>query len=425
VEELLRGAADRVARVLRELPHRPVATPARGSERLLGLSPTLPDKPLGDDELLALLDDALADPAVAWGAARYFGAEPAGTLPSALAAHWLRTSTGDGPGGSPLTPGVVALRWLTDLFGLPAGTAGAVVRDRLTATVTALAAARYRVLAEVGWDVAAQGLFGAPPLTVVAGDQIHPDLPRALRLLGLGADRVYRVRVDGQGRIRPTLIPPLRPPAIVCVQLGGVDTGALDPVAAVCAEVHDWDAWVHVDGGYGLWAAAGPLTRQRVVGVGYADSWTADAGAALNVPDHGGLVFARDGDALAAALDLGRPSDGVEVFAALAALGRGGVGELIERSCRYARRFAAVLSAAGYRVLNEVALNRVLVDFGGPTRTAQVVARLQADGVCWCDSTVWQGRAAMRITVTNWCTSEDDVIRSLAAIRAAASRPAR
>jgi len=257
--------------------------------------------------------------------------------------------------------------WLANLLGLPAGTAGAVLPDGPGATVTALAAARYRVLAEVGWDVATDGLVGAPPVTVVVGEEAHPSVLDALRLLGLG--RVTRVRVDGQGRLRPTLIPPLRPPTVVCVQLGGAASGALDPVAAVCAEVHDHDAWVHVDGASGLWAAASPLTRDLVTGIGYADSWVTDAGPALGVPHGGGLAFARDGDALRAVLT--RPASGVDVLAALLTLGRDGVVELVERPCRLARRLAAALP-----VLNEVGLNQVLAGFGD--RTAEVVARVRA-----------------------------------------------
>jgi hypothetical protein len=390
VEELLRGAADRAARRLRG-PRRPAT--------LAELDRPLPDKPVADEDLLALLDEAVPPG----------GAAP---LPAALAAHWLVSA------GEPDPPGPVtdlAVRWLVELLGLPAGTAGAVVTDGPNATATALAAARHRVLAEVGWNVDTDGLSGAPPVSVVVGEETHPDLLDALRLLGLG--RVARIRVDGQGRIRPTLIPPLHGPTLVCVQLGGAPSGAIDPVAAVCAEVHDHDAWVHVDGAYGLWAAASPLTRELVSGAGYADSWATDARLGLGVPYGGGLAFARDAEALAAARELSSPASGVEVLAALLALGRDGVAELVERSCRLARRLARELSAAGYAVLNEVVLNQVLVGIG--PRTAEVVARVRAAGVDLCGGTVWHGRPAMRISV-GIGTTDDDVTRSIAAIRTAA-----
>jgi glutamate/tyrosine decarboxylase-like PLP-dependent enzyme len=271
------------------------------------------------------------------------------------------------------------------------------------------------VLAEVGWNVETDGLSGAPPVTVVVGEETHPDLLDALRLLGLG--RVARVRVDGQGRIRPTLIPPLHRPTLVCVQLGGAASGALDPVAAVCAEVHDQDAWVHVDGASGLWAAASPVTRDLVSGTEYADSWATDARLGLGVPYGGGLAFARDAEAIGAARELSSPATGVEVLAALLALGRDGVAELVERSGRLARRFARELSAAGYAVLNEVVLNQVLVGFGA--RTAEVIARVRAAGVHFCGGTVWHGHPAVHISVGVGATDED-VTRSVAAIRAAA-----
>ncbi len=320
-----------------------------------------------------------------------------------------------------LTAAPPDLRGLADLLGFPAGTAGGVVRDGPSATVAALAAARFRVLADVGWDVPAAGLFGAPPVTVVVGERHHPDLPDALRLLGLGASRVYRVRVDGQGRMRPTLIPPLRPPAIVCTQLGTVASGAPDPVAAVCAEVHDADAWVHVDGGFGLWGAASPVIRNRIIGVWYADSWTLDGAAALGVPEDGGLVFARDAEALRAGLV--RPGAGAEVCTALAALGGDGVAEIVERACRYARRFAAELDAAGYRVLNEVVLNRVLAATGDAEGTGEVVDRVRAAGGRWCAATVWQGRPALCVTVGRWCASDEDLDRAVALVRAAQRVP--
>jgi glutamate/tyrosine decarboxylase-like PLP-dependent enzyme len=311
------------------------------------------------------------------------------------------------------------------------------------ANLTALAAARHAVLQRAGWDAEGQGLFGAPPIQVVVGEEVHPSLIKALGVLGMGRERVTRVPVDRQGRMRVEELPDLSGPAIVCVQAGNVNTGAFDPIAAVCRRAHAAGAWVHVDGAFGLWAAASPQYRPLADGIGLADSWATDAHKWLNVPYDSGLAFVKDAECLRAAMsiaaaylpqgahrepsqfvpELSRRARGVEVWAALKSLGRSGLTELIERCCRCAQRFAEGLRAAGFEILNDVVLNQVLVSFGAPELTAQVIAALQEDGTCWCGSTVWQGRTAMRISVTNWATTEADVDRSLAAIvRIATSR---
>ena len=446
MEQLLRDAAQRAVRYLRELPDRPVAASPQALARLAELDVPLPDKPMADHDVLALLDEVVGPATTAMAGPRYFGFVIGGTLPAALAANWLAGAWDQNAALSQISPGTaaveeIALRWLVDVLGLPSGTAGGFVTGATMANLTALAAARHAVLAEVGWDVEAQGVFGAPPVTVVVGDEAHPTLLKALALLGFGRDRVTRVRADGQGRLRPTLIPALTGPAIICAQAGNVNTGAVDPLAAICAQAHTDNAWVHVDGAFGLWAAASPALRERVDGIGYADSWATDAHKWLNTPYDSGLAFVRDAAALRAAMgvsaaylptegaarnpsdytpELSRRARGVEVWAALASLGRLGLADLIERTCGYARRFARELSAAGYPVLNEVVLNQVLVSVGDAGRTARVAARIQADGVCWCGSTVWQGRPALRISVSNWSTTDEDVTRSIAAIRTAA-----
>ena len=380
MDELLRGAAERLLRPPPESAPAgaPVAEPAAVTEPAAVPVPPavtgLPDKPVPDEELLDLLSGLSAPP------------DPA--VPATVAARWLVPP--EHPVPDAVTRPVVP--WLVDLLGLPTGTAGGLVADAATATATALAAARYRILAEVGWDVDSQGLSAAPPITVVVGDEAHPRLHDALRLLGLGQDRVIRIRTDGQGRIRPTLIPPLHRPALVCTQVGETAGGAIDPVAAVCAEVHDADAWVHVDGTFGLWAAASPMTRDLLVGVPYADSWATVAPDGSG-PDGSGLVAARDGAALRVALELARPARPVEVWAALLALGRAGVAERVEVTCGQARRLAGELVAAGYPVLNEVVLDRVVV--GG--NTTGTVGRLR--GVVDVSGTVWQRRPAICIRV--------------------------
>jgi glutamate/tyrosine decarboxylase-like PLP-dependent enzyme len=292
----------------------------------------------------------------------------------------------------------------------------------------------------VGWDVEADGLFGAPPVTVVVGEEVHPSLIKALGMLGLGRSRVARVPVDGQGRMRAGGIPALDGPAIVCMQAGNVNTGAFDPAEEICDRAHAGGAWVHVDGAFGLWAAASPRYAHLVRGVAAADSWATDAHKWLNVPYDSGLAFVRDAAALKQAMsvtaaylpqsehrepsqytpELSRRARGVEIWAALRSLGRAGLSELIERNCRQARRFAEALQQAGYPILNEVALNQVLVSFGDSARTRRVIERVQRDGVCWCGPTEWQGRTAMRISVSSWATRDEDVERSVTAILRAA-----
>jgi glutamate/tyrosine decarboxylase-like PLP-dependent enzyme len=288
----------------------------------------------------------------------------------------------------------------------------------------------------VGWNVESDGLFGAPPVTVVVGDEAHPTLMRSLSMAGLGHQRVTRLPVDGQGRIRAENLPLLDGPAIVCIQAGNVNTGAFDPAEALCAWAHDQGAWVHVDGAFGLWAAAVPERAHLMRGFNQADSWATDAHKWLNVPYDSGLAFVRDPEHLRRALsltaaylpqadsrepsqftpELSRRARGVEVWAALKTLGRSGLTEMIDRNCRQATLFAEGLREAGYAILNEVVLNQVLVSFGEPERTRAVIAAIQEDGTCWCGPTVWQRQTAMRISVSSWRTTDEDVERSLAAM---------
>jgi glutamate/tyrosine decarboxylase-like PLP-dependent enzyme len=293
------------------------------------------------------------------------------------------------------------------------------------------------VLARAGWNVEADGLFGAPPITVVIGDEAHPTLSKALGVVGLGRNRVVRVPVDAQGRMIADKLPRLSGPTIVCVQAGNVNTGSFDPLREICERGHEAGAWVHVDGAFGLWARVAPSRAHLVDGIELADSWATDGHKWLNVPYDSGLAFVRDGDALRAAMaitaeylptvseqrnpsdytpELSRRARGADVWAALRALGRRGLAELVEKNCRQARRFAEALSGAGYEILNDVVLNQVLVSFGDAELTNRIVAGIQLDGTCWCGGTVWQGRTAMRISVISWATTDEDVERSLQAI---------
>jgi glutamate/tyrosine decarboxylase-like PLP-dependent enzyme len=324
---------------------------------------------------------------------------------------------------------------------LPKGTGGGFVTGATVANFTALAAARHAVLERAGWNVEAHGLFGAPPIRVVVGDEAHPTLLKSLGLLGLGRSRLTRVPVDRQGRMKPDALPELSGPTIVCAQAGNVNTGAFDPLEKIAERCAKTGAWLHVDGAFGLWAAASPSLKHLIKGIERADSCATDAHKSLNVPYDSGLAFVREPRALAAAMaitaeylptdspernpsdftpELSRRARGFEIWAALNTLGRSGVAQLIEGFSRLARRFAERLTAAGFEVLNEVVFNQVLVSFGDAKATERTIAKVQADGTCWAGPTVWQGRTAMRISVCGWSTTEADVDRSVEAIIAAA-----
>ena len=314
------------------------------------------------------------------------------------------------------------------------------------ANATCLAAARDAALTRHGWDAAGQGLVGAPPVTVVVGAEVHATTLKALGIVGLGRDRAKVLPVDGQGRIdariEPGQLPPLDGPAIVCLQAGNVNSGASDRFGPLIDWAHRQGAWVHVDGAFGLWAAAAPAAAGQVAGVAEADSWAADCHKWLNTTYDCGIALVRDPPALHAAMQASasylpagaaaepmnltpqssQRARGVEVWATLAALGRDGVAELVDRSCRLARRFAAGLRDAGFEVLNDVVLNQVLVSFGDQERTDAVIAAVQDEGTCWCGPTTWHGVRAMRVSVSCWNTTEYDIDRSVAAVRACASR---
>ncbi len=447
MRDLLNEATARAVRYLETLDDRSVVPTAEAIDALAALGGPLPDGPSDPAATLALLDDVGSPATVATAGHRYFGFVIGGSVPAALAANWLAGAWDQNVGLRVMSPvGAVvedvALEWLLDILGLPAGSAGAFVTGATMANFTGLAAARHAVLQATGWDVEAQGLFGAPPITVVVGAEAHSTVFKALAMLGMGRQRVVTVPVDQHGRMRPEALPSVSGPTIVCVQAGNVNSGAFDPMTELIARAHAGDAWVHVDGAFGLWAAAAPERAHLVAGVDGADSWATDAHKWLNVPYDSGLAFVRRAEPLRAAMALtaaylppgeardpdayvpeaSRRARGVEVWAALRSLGRSGVADLVERDCRLASRFAAGLRASGFEVLNDVVLNQVVVCFGDDQRTRRVMAAVQADGTCWCGGTAWHGRVAMRISVSSWLTTEADVDRSLQAIVRAAER---
>jgi glutamate/tyrosine decarboxylase-like PLP-dependent enzyme len=319
---------------------------------------------------------------------------------------------------------------------LPSQTAIGFATGATMANFTGLAAARHALLEQQGWDVESRGLFGAPPIEVIVGEEVHVSLLKALSMLGLGRDRVVRIPVDEQGRMRAESIPPIDGPTIICIQAGNVNTGAFDPAQEICLKAKAGGAWVHVDGAFGLWAAAAPKISTLAKGFENADSWATDAHKWLNVPYDSGLVFVREARHLLAAMsshaayliegekrepchyvpEMSRRARGIEIWAALRSLGRTGLSDLIERCCKFAARFAEGMQNEGIQVLNEVVLNQVLVKFGDEKQTRRVIQRIQAEGTCWCGETNWQGHVAMRISVSSWATTGEDVEKSLAAI---------
>jgi glutamate/tyrosine decarboxylase-like PLP-dependent enzyme len=462
----LRLACELALEYLESLPTRPVGERATLGELRARLGVSLDDEGVEPSQVLRELA-AGAEPGLVGSAGpRYFGFVIGGSLPAALGADWLTSTWDQNPGLYAVSPAAavveeIAAAWILDLLGLPPGASVGFVTGCQMAHVTALAAARHALLARLGWDVGERGLTGAPPLRILAGSEAHVTVFRALRLLGLGTHDVERVESDGQGRMEPAalarrLAAGRAAPALICAQVGNVNTGACDPLADIAALARQHGAWLHVDGAFGMWAAASPRLRHLVAGAVLADSWATDAHKWLNVPYDSGIVAVADTGAHSAAMsttasylqqhegrdaldwvpEFSRRARGFAVYAALRSLGRRGVGELVERCCEHARHMAEILAAeSGVEVLNEVVLNQVLVRFhGGPggaapagagslssdELTRAVIRRVQRQGVCWLGGTTWHGMAAMRISVSNWSTTRDDAELSAAAILAAA-----
>lgn len=441
MNSLLDDACRRAARYLDDVETRAVAPTPEALAALDAFDTELQREPSDPARVLEELDRLGSPATMASAGGRFYGFVVGGALPAPVAAHVLATAWDQNVGLHVLAPVAskleeVCRRWLASLLGLPGGVGMGFVTGCTMANVTALAAARHAVLARDGWDVEGQGLYGAPAVTVLVGEEAHVSIPKALAMLGLGRERAIRVPTDAQGRMRADALPEVDGPAVVCMQAGNVNTGAFDPAEAICDWAARTGAWVHVDGAFGLWAAASPELRHLVAGVERADSWATDAHKWLNTPYDCGVTIVRDPMQLRAAMsssaayllegdhrepahftpELSRRARGVDVWAALRSLGRDGVTELVERTSRHARRFADGLREAGYRVLADVMLNQVLVSFGDAETTLRVIDAIQRDGTCWCGGTVWQGHTAMRISVSSWRTTDDDVERSLEAM---------
>jgi len=442
IGDLLGDAAARAGRYLEEAAGRPVAPSKEAVARLAELDVPLQAEPLDPAAVLAELDDICSPATVASAGPRFYGFVIGGSLPAALAANVLAGAWDQNAGLRVASPAAAALedvsaRWVTSVLGLPTEAGVGFASGATMANLTSLAAARHAVLEAHGWNVESDGLQGAPGITVVAGAEVHVSILKALTLLGFGRDRVVRVPVDDQGRMIAAEVPTLDGPAIVCLQAGNVNTGAFDPAAEIIERLRGSGAWAHVDGAFGLWAAASPEKRHLAEGFAGADSWTTDAHKWLNVPYDSGLAIVRDPAHLHAAMaagaaayllhgerpdpylavpEMSRRARGAEVWAALRSLGTHGLAELIDRCCRHAQRIAEALAAAGYEVLNEVVLNQVLVSFGDPDVTRRVIAGIQEDGAAWMGGTEWQGRTAMRVSVSSWATTDADVDRTIGAV---------
>jgi glutamate/tyrosine decarboxylase-like PLP-dependent enzyme len=450
LRRLLGDAAARGAGYLERLPDRPVYPRESDIARLReALADGFADEPLEDAAVLAFLDEYGSPATVASAGGRYFGFVTGGALPASLAAHVLASAWDQNAFSFISSPAAAlfdgaALRWLKDVFGLPDGAAGALVLGASAANFAGLAAARHAVLARAGWNVEEQGLRGAPEVAVVVGAEAHGTIFKLLPLLGFGRAHIHRVPADAEGRLRADRLPRIAGPTIACIQAGNVNSGAFDPAPDVVRWARAGGAWVHVDGAFGLWAAASARRRALMEGFAGADSWATDAHKWLNVPYDCGIAFVRDAEALRAAMsvsgdylllggrdaidltsDGSRRARGFDVWAALRSLGRRGLAGMIDRHCDQAAWLAGELGRAGIEVLNEVVLNQVVVAFGDDDRTRATIARLQQAGDCWCGGTRWRGREAMRISISGWATTQPDMERTLRAILAAAESEGR
>lgn len=437
------------------LDKRPVRATISADDLRELLGGPVPEEGISPEVLTGILADIGMKGTVASTGPRYFGFVVGGNLPVALAADWLVSVWDQNAGIYALSPLVSVIEqvtgsWLRELTRLPPTMSFGFVTGGHMANFTGLAAARHAVLRNAGWDVEANGLFGAPPIDVLVSEEAHYTISTALRLLGLGVDRARQIPTDSQGRMNARhLAAALRDrqgPCIICAQAGNVNTGAFDPLNEIAAAAKAGGAWLHIDAAFGLWAAVSAERASLLDGIEKADSVATDAHKWLNVPYDCGIAFCSDEGAHRSAMSLtaayitatagerdphefvpeeSRRARAVPVYAALRGLGRTGLADLVERNCRHAKRFAEAMRAAGYEVLNDVVLNQVLVSFGAPEQTQRTITAVQRDGTCWCGGTVWKGRTAMRISVCNWSTTDADVERSIDAILHAASKHAR
>jgi glutamate/tyrosine decarboxylase-like PLP-dependent enzyme len=440
-DNVLGFAAEKAQAYVNNVPNRRVSPSEASLAMFAELHEPFPASSTPPSDVIKRLDQVGSATTMATTGGRYFGFVNGGMVPAAMAANWLAAAWNQNAALRVMSPIAaeleeIVLQWVCEALGLPQECAGGLVTCATMASFTALVTARQALSERLGWDVAADGMFGAPPIEVVAGAEVHASILKALSLAGFGRKRLTIVDADSQGRMRADKLPRLSKQTIVCIQAGNVNTGAFDPAWEICQSARDQGAWVHVDGAFGLWARISPKYDYLTRGYEQADSWATDAHKWPNVGYDSGLVLVRNGDALRASMGIAaaylepgsrrepmyhnpessRRARGVELWAAMKSLGRSGLRELIERTCARAQQFAEALRNGGFDVLNDVVINQVLVSFGPPEVTREVIRRVQEDGTCWCGGTVWQGKTAMRISVSSWATTQADVERSLEAI---------
>jgi glutamate/tyrosine decarboxylase-like PLP-dependent enzyme len=421
---------------IRNIESRSVFPSAEALKNLQNFNTELQDDPLDPLQVLKELNETGSPATVLNTGGRYFGFVIGGTLPAAMGANLLAGVWDQNAGLEATSPvsaylEMVCRKWLNSVLHFPPETEVGFVTGATMANFTALAAARHSVLAREGWNVEEDGLFGAPPVTIVVSEEAHVSLFKALSHLGMGKNRVVKVPCDSQGRIRSDLFPKIQAPAIVCIQAGNIHTGAFDPAEEICDLAHQAGAWVHVDGAFGLWALAVPEKRHLTEGLEKADSWATDAHKWLNTPYDSGLAFVRDPKALTSSMtqnasylkqdgsrdpfvyvpEMSRRARGIEVWASLRSLGRNGITSLVRNSCESAVLFAEKMRNAGFVVLNDVVLNQVLVSFGDDDLNKRVVKRIQEEGTTWLGGSTWHNRNVMRISISSWRTTADDVKR--------------
>lgn len=432
---------------LESLDDRPVYPREESLKQLKMFSEKLPHNPTEPTEVIAYLHKYGSASVVASAGRRYFGFVIGGSLPVSLAANWIAGAWDQNAGlgvTSPVNASIeqTASNWLTEILPVSKKATAGFVTGVTMANFSGLAAARHHILKNNGWDVEANGLFNAPPIKIIIGEEAHGSLLKALNLIGFGYNRVIKVPVDSQGRMIASDFPEADENTIVCLQAGNVNTGSFDPAADIIPAVKRKGAWVHIDGAFGLWAGASKKYSHLTNGMEEADSWATDAHKWLNVPYDSGIVLVKDSESLRAAMlmtgnyldqtgervpyqftpELSRRARAVEIWAAIKSLGKTGISELIERNCKQAEKFAIELKNAGYEILNDVVINQVLVSFGSDAVTDKVVEEIQKDGTCWMGTTTFQGKRAMRISVSSWATTDEDVNKSIEAILSIAKR---
>jgi len=440
--QLLEEAARLSNDYLDSLSSRKVSPSQVEIDELKKLSSIFQEEPVDAEQVINLLADVGSTTTIANAGGRYFGFVIGGSHPVAVAANWL-ASAWDQNGGlgvtSPINSKIeeIASEWLKEILPVAKSSAVGFVTGVTVANLCGLAAARHSLLIKKGWNVEAKGLFGSPVIKVVIGEQAHGSLLKALSILGFGRERVFKVPVDREGRMLCDKLPgDLDEMTIVCLQSGNVNTGSFDPANEIIPFVKNKSAWVHVDGAFGLWAGASPTKSYLTKGVELADSWATDAHKWLNVPYDSGIVFVKNLEDLRSAMsmegayldqsgsripyhftpELSRKARAIEIWATLSSLGKRGISDLIDRTCSHAMKFAEGLTKAGYKVLNEVVINQVLVSFGSSEITDRIISEIQKEGTAWAGGTKWNGESAMRISVSSWATTEEDVEKSLAAM---------